>query len=172
VQEIQNGLRNSLYLTPPAQTLVIDSEITLASLYKAYVSVRPEGSSVQTKGRVLDGVVGSLRNSGLNVRRGDYYNDFLFDIVIAPNEERPQVAEVLSFATPAKEWAAVEHDAGHFLYAIEQAQLDGLTFIRPPSATSHENAVVSFHRVSRWMSEAGVRVLSPEDAKRGREVLS
>jgi hypothetical protein len=71
---------------------------------------------------------------------------------------------VLSFATAAKEWASVEHDAGHFLYAVERVRLQPLAVVQPPDKDkSTENATTSFKRITRWFDKAGVRTIELDE---------
>jgi hypothetical protein len=62
----------------------------------------------------------------------------------------------LSFATSAQKWSPVEHDAGHFLFALEQTKTRGLAVIEPPNDKRHLNARDSHRRVRRWFESAKV----------------
>lgn len=162
LREWQESFRHSISLTPPSETAVPDIELALSALYRAYVAPRTGGSRVLTKGKLLDSVVGTLRKRGLTIRRGDYVNDFLFDAVIGEGE--PILLDVLSFATSAKAWAPVEHDAAHFLYALGHVgHSSALAVVAPPVESSHSNAIRSYDRVSRWLSDAQVAAVGPDE---------
>ncbi len=158
--EWQATLQHSLYLTEPKPTAVPDVDVALQALYRAYVQPRGGGSRTLTKGRVLDQVVSGIRRRGFEVRRGSYVNDFLFDAVV-DHGGRTSALEVLSFATEARQWTAAEHDAGHFLYAIEQAGLSGVAVVQPPVALSARSASEAFERVTRWFGKADLPVVAP-----------
>ena len=163
LREWSESLRHSLYLTTPKPTAVPDVDLVVAALYKALCAPNPGGSKVPTKGKVLDGVVSRLRRCGRHVARGQYQGDFLFDAVVTRDDQRPAVAlDVLSFATAAQRWGPVEHDAGHFLFALERTAIPGVAVVNPPSDASHRNAVESYERVRRWCASADVRVVSPD----------
>lgn len=161
--ELQRSMKHSLQFTEPKPTLVGDSEIVLNALYQAYVAPRGGGSQTMTKGRALDRVVESLRRRGHEVRRGDYFGDFLFDAII--DGQRDVAVEVLSFATTAQKWTPVEHDAGHFLFALERVGIPGVAVLFRPSDSSHQNAVSSYDRICRWFAAAGVQVADPESVE-------
>jgi hypothetical protein len=152
-------LRHSLYLTEPKPIAVSDVDMVLESLYRAYAAPRPAGSRTVTKGAVLDRVVDTLRRRGLHVGRGQSIGDFVFDVVIR-SRRKPAVIEVLSFAGELKNWSPVEHDAGHFLYALERVEAKGLAVIQPPSE-SGDGATKTYNRVRRWLDEAAVPAVAP-----------
>lgn len=166
LEELHNSMQHSLYLTEPRPTAVTDVDAVLSALYRAYVAPRSGGSRVLTKGRLLDGVVNEIRRRGFNVHRGTYVRDFLFDAIVEGRGRRA-VLEVLSFATAAQNWAPVEHDAGHFLYALDQVDAAGVAVIKPPSEISHQNASKAYERVGRWLRKANVKRVTPENL--GRE---
>jgi hypothetical protein len=114
-----------------------------------------------TKGKVLDHVVSQIRQRGLDVQRGSYLKDFLFDAVVSRGKKRSAL-EVLSFATAAQVWSGVEHDAGHFLFALERVDVPGMAVIQPPTDESHQNAATAFERVSRWFRTAKVPIVAPD----------
>ena len=163
LREWSDSLRHSLYLTTPKPTAVPDVDLVVSALYKALCAPTSGGSKLPTKGKVLDGVVSRLRRCGRQVSRGQYQGDFLFDALVASVDKQSAVAlDVLSFATAAQKWAPVEHDAGHFLFALEQTSLRGLAVVNPPSDASHRNAAESYERVRRWCAAANVEVIAPE----------
>lgn len=167
LQEMQETLIHSVYLSPPQPVALPDKESVLFALYKGYVAPRSRGARQQTKGTVLDRVVSSLRKVvPYDVKRGTYYNDFLFDLVI--EAEQPSFVEVLSFATAARQWAGAEHDAGHFLYALSRLQSagfprDAFAVVAPPGEKSCDEAHRSHERVINWFKEAQVETVSPDD---------
>ncbi len=160
LEEWHRSMQHSLCLTEPRPTAVSDADVVLQALYRAYVQPRGHGSSVLTKGRLLDQIVGRVRRRGFEVRRGTYVDDYLFDAVVhGPGVS--SAVEVLSFATSARSWASVEHDAGHFLYALGRVNLSGLAVVQAPTDGSQTAATQSWERVNRWFREAGLRVLAP-----------
>jgi hypothetical protein len=164
LQEFRMSPSDSLYFTEPQPATGPDTETILGALYHALIAPRGGGGSrVPTKGRLIDQVVRHARGEGLNVGWGQYVDDFLFDAVI-DDGERPLLS-VLSFATNAttsRSWEAVEKDAGHFLYAVEQVGRPGLAVVAPPTSASHQHARDSFARVGRWFRQAGVAETEPE----------
>jgi hypothetical protein len=165
VESLRNTLQHSVYLTEPKPTAVADVNETLDALYRAFIAPKVGGARAITKAVVLDRVVETLRRRGFSVSRGQYVEDFLFDAVVreGPREKRSAL-EVLSFATTAKEWTGAEHDAGHFLYAVERVRLQPLAVVQPPDKErSADTAAVSFKRVMRWFEKAGVRTIEPSE---------
>jgi hypothetical protein len=165
LQTLSRSLQHSIYLTEPKATAVADVNETLHALYRAFVAPRAGGGRVVTKSVVLDRVVEMLRKRGFGVKRGHYVDDFLFDAIVSDaSKKQGQAIEVLSFATAAKEWTTVEHDAGHFLYAVERVRLQPLAVVQPPDKDkSTENATTSFKRITRWFDKAGVRIIEPDE---------
>ena len=143
--EMHRGMARSLYLTAPKLVTVPDVDTVLDALYRAYVAPKATGRA-PTKAVILDKVVNSLRRRGFEVQRGEYIEDFMFDVVIQLRRSRRAVMEVFSFATGQKKWEPVEHDAGHFLYALEQVELEGAAVIQP-----------------RWLRKAQVPAIRPAD---------
>jgi hypothetical protein len=162
LKDLHESLQRSLYVTEPKPTAVPDVDAVLNAIYKAYVAPRGGGARVLTKAKVLDSVVDMLRRRGLEVKRGHYLGDFIFDIVIE-DVQQPSVMEVLSFATATRNWTPVEHDAGHFLYALQHVNRRGLAIIQPPSAASDPGATPACERVKRWFEDAQVDTFEPEE---------
>lgn len=163
LRQLHMSLQRSICLTEPQPVAVQDPDAVLAALYRAYITPRGGGSRVITKGVALDRVVHTLRNRGYAVRRGEYVEDFIFDMVIETAASRPALAEVLSFATTAKNWTNTEYDAGHFLYALGRLQAPGFTVIQPPSEMSEQTAVTAYERIRRWFDAANVPVFQPAE---------
>lgn len=163
LQKMSESLQRSLYITQPQIVAVSDIDTTLSALYKAYVAPRGHYQPL-TKGKVLDHVVGALRKRGINVRRGEYIDDFIFDVVIKKAKSpKPVVAEVLSFAPPNKTWLTAEKDAGYFLLALERLDATGFAVIQPPSQVSFSSARISYKRVSRWFESGNVQIVNPSE---------
>jgi hypothetical protein len=161
--DLGKSLDRSLYLTPLMPTAVADLDSTAQVLYRALVKPRSSGSGEITSGKLLDDIVARLRKHGLAVRRGEYLSSFLFDAVIDGPRERA-VLEVLSFATSAKDWTAAEHNAGHFLYAVDKLRMKSAAVIKPPNEKSAKAAHRAYDHVCGWMKDENIRVLAPEDA--------
>lgn len=169
LREMHERSARSLYFTEPRAIAVSDVDLAIGALYRALVQPRNSGPSYPTKGKVLDVVVDRIRarlgpNLIGDVRRGEYRNDFLFDVVI--DHAQPQFAEVLSFATPNKKWADTEYEVGHFLYALERTDGNGFVVIQAPTDVSQPTAVQSYDRVRRWLDDANVLVFGPTDIDR------
>lgn len=162
--EMYRRMTRSLYLTEPKLVSVPDVEVVLNALYRAFVAPKAAPRAT-TKAVVLDKVVDDLRWRGLEVRRAEYIDDFMFDVVIHPKRGRRAVLEVFSFAAGQKKWEPVEHDAGHFLYALEQVELEGAAVIQPPPSEDSDGATDSFQRVQRWLRKARVPALQPADLR-------
>lgn len=161
LKDMRESLQDSLYITEPQPVAVHDFDDTVNTLYRAYVAPRGGGRRQITKGVVLDGVIDNLRKHGLEVRRGEYLNDFLFDVTIHRPNVSPMVLQVMSFATGRQDWTPVEHDAGHFLYALGRASTSGTSIIQPPSETGLQSAFTSYNRVRRWFHAEGVATIEP-----------
>ncbi len=171
LREWQGTMQNSLYLTEPRPTAVSEPVAVLDALYRAYVRPRGGGGSRFAKGRVLDRVISAIRSAGSEVRRGEYYKDFLFDAVVSEHA-RPTVVDTLSFASQAKTFSRAEYEAGHFLYARERVDSPGIVVVQEPLEDSPESALASFNRVGRWFKDAAVPVVSADHLDRLQEVLS
>lgn len=164
MRELSASLSGPLLVTEPKPVAVGDFDATLRALYKAFVAVRTgRGGRAATKGAVLDRVVTSLRKGGWNVRRGAYLDDFIFDVVVdgAPQPGAPRVVSVLSFASPRRDWIAVEKDAGHFLFGRNALNVDALAVVQRPT-DSTPGAREPFERVNRWLQDAHVTIADPD----------
>jgi len=168
--DMRESLHQSLYFTEPEPVAVPDVDLVLNSLYKAYVSPRAGGSGGLTKGRIMDQVIQTIRNYGLDARRNSYLNDYLFDITIELPSRVPIVAQVISFSTTKQNWSPEEYAAGHYLYALERVEASGAAIIQPPREVSHHNAFKSYERVSRWFELAQVPSIRPEELKRAEDI--
>lgn len=171
LRALHSSLFDSLVVTEPAPTAVPAADETLEALYRALVAPRYRGSSPRTvtKGAFLDRVVERFRTEGIPVRRGEYVKDFLFDAVATPKGRPPIMVEVLSFATLAKSWVNSEHDAGHFLYAVERTNAStAMAVINPPTDESVETARASFERIKRWFNVAQLFTITSDELGRGR----
>ena len=155
IRKLHETFNRSLIVTEPKPTAVPDPQATLNALYKALVAPHLAAGKVVTKGRVLSQAEALLIGRGLTVRRDDYYRDFGFDLIIESGE-KPRVVEALSFATPANDFSPVEHDAGHFLYAMQHVGVPGFAVIQPPSDVSSINARRSHERVLGWLESSPV----------------
>lgn len=164
LRDLQGKLTGSLVLTEPKEAIIPDgnSDMVLEALKKAYLAQAGRGSNVLTKGRVLDNVVSSLRRYKQGVKRGAYVKDYIFDVVLESND-KADVLEVMSFASPSKDWVPTEHTAGYFLYALEQVGRDGIAVIQPPTSESDSTAVESHNRVIRLMKKDRIPVVRPEE---------
>ncbi|HEY4915174.1 MAG TPA: hypothetical protein VIJ91_14805 [Candidatus Dormibacteraeota bacterium] len=164
LRERRASLNQSLYFTEPRPAAATDVDATLQALYRAFVS--PRGMPrAETKGVVLDRVIGVLRKEGLSVSRGQYIGDFIFDAVVNRGD-RPLAIKVLSFATPVKDWAPAEREAGHFLYGLSRLEVPGQAVIQPPGDTSAPTAAISYDRIRRWFDEEAVPVVAPTELSR------
>jgi hypothetical protein len=161
-------LGNSLYLTEPAPVALAENiDTAVAALYKALVAPRGGGSRRMTKSVVLDKVVSGLRRDGFSVQRGAYVEDFIFDAVLESGNKQ-SVMEVLSFAAPRKDWAPIERDAGHFLFALQELSLRGSAVLKPPKENASSNAAEHFTKVQRWMERHNVPFATPDELAEGK----
>ena len=161
--EWQKSLNQAVYLTEPEPTAIPDPEEALNALYKAYVAPRGGGPRSLTKGLVLDQTTDLIRRQGYVARRGEYVDDFLFDLAVEGLASRPFVLDVLSFANSKQGWTTDEHDAGHFLYALDQTGLSGAAVIQPPSQASRAVANTAFERVRRWFDRERIPHIAPPE---------
>ena len=173
IEKMHGDLGDSLVLSEPRPVVVKDEKETLEALYKAFL--KPTGFSVSkalTKGAVIDLVARKLRRRGFKVKLAEYVDDFVFDAVVEKQtSRRPVVAEILSFATDRKDWIPMEHDAGHFLYAMDQVSLKGFAVVQPPAPNGPKAARKAHDRVLRWFGKEQVSVLSPKELDNGSFAL-
>jgi hypothetical protein len=167
---LYESLDRSLYLTEPKAVAVKDLDETVTALYRAYVAARGGGISRQTKGALLDRVVTSFRTQGLDVERGAYIGDYIFDAILRRGNRR-RALEVLSFAAPRKDWTPVERDAGHFLFALRELSIKGAAVIQPPTEGVSEGAKLTYDRIRRWLRKADVSVATAEEALNPQQQL-
>jgi len=171
LQELHDSLEASLYVTEPRPVAVPDLDETLTALYRAFLST-PGHARAVTKSVVLDRVVATLRKRGFKVERGGEIGDFLFDAVVKSRGRPPNVFEVLSFATPRKDWTPVLHDAGHFLYALERVEATAKAVIQPPSDSLGADASAAHKRVRKWLDSAQVESLAPDELEAEQQTLA
>jgi hypothetical protein len=154
-------LHNSIYLTKPKPIAVKDPDEAAVALYRALIARRSGGSS-NTKSALLDRVVSAYRRQGIDVSRGAYIDDFIFDAVLRRGENRFGL-EVLSFASPRKDWTPIERDAGHFLFALRELDLPGTAIVQEPNQSVSQTAADSYQRVMRWFKRAEISVARPNE---------
>ena len=151
----------SLVVTEPVPAAVTDPQSTLDALYKALV--QPSGGyKPQSKGAVLDRVVNSFRRRGYTVTRGEYFDDFLFDAIIAAPRVGNVMIDVLSFTSGKRNWTGEKKDAGHFLYGLQRVNGRGLGVIASPTQLSANAASVTYERIMRWFEIMQSRCSSAE----------
>ncbi len=153
LSEWRSSMHDSLYFTEPRPTAVPDPDMVLNALFLAYVRPQYGGGNALSKGRILDKVVRRIRSRGLDVARGAYIGDFLVDAVVSRGDSTEAV-EVLSFASSARKLTPVEHDAGFFLHAVRETEVDGLAVVQPPVSPNAQSAIDSYDRVRRWFDKA------------------
>jgi hypothetical protein len=172
LEDLHRSLTHSLVVSEPKPVAITDAEEDLQALYRAYLATRGGGSRALTKGVVLDRVVNAMRDSGSQVKRGAYIGDFIFDVVVEDRGKPKSVIEVLSFATPRKDWTPVEHDAGHFLYAANELHIEPSAVIQPPENGGADPAHESYDRVLRWLEHAQIPHRTLEDLKQEQLTLA
>lgn len=165
LSSMHSSLTNSLIITEPQPVAVKDEQETLQSLYKALVAPKGGGGAKFTKGAVLDNVIRNLRRHGLETKRGNYIDDFIFDVTIEASSQKRSVMLVLSFAGKRQDWSPMEKEAGHFLYALENVDVAGTSVFQPPIQSSTDKAYTSFYRVTKWCESSGIKVVEPEALK-------
>jgi hypothetical protein len=158
---LRRQLQQSLQITEPRSVAVSDVDSTVRALYRAYAAPRLRGSSLMTKGRLLDRLIPRLRRRGWDVLRGQRVADVLFDLVV--DAPAPYVGGVLSFATGAQDYAPAERDAGHLIFGAERVRRPGLAIVQPPSPEAPATVQEAHLRVVRWFSDASVEVHTPDD---------
>lgn len=164
LRDMHGSMQRSLYLTDPRPVAAPDPEATLQLLFKTYVAPRGYGRRGFSKGAILDRTVGVLRRRGLEVVRGQYVGDFIFDAVVRRLQPQVSVIDVLTFAANVKDWSRTERDAGHFLYALEHlGDVKGLAVIQAPNPDGPAEARRSFRRVLGWLRDANVPHVAPDD---------
>ena len=149
LERMHESMQRSLYLTPPQPTAVFDIEQTLSALFRAYVAPVQHGVNRHAKGAILDRTIRVLRRQGLDVRRSHRLGEFFFDIVVDSERPKPYVFEVLTFASGKKEPVSAEHDAGHFLYALDRLDITGLALVQPPGPQASD----------RWLHHSIVSII-------------
>ncbi len=142
-------------------SVVGDPNDTMEALYRALVAPRSRRSNRLGKSELIDQVVRSFRGRGAQVRRSDYHQGFLFDAIVEQPAAPSLTVEALSFATGAQDWSNVERDAGHFLYARRHVSSTALCVLQPPGDRANAQAVQSWSRVAKWLTEESVRVIAP-----------
>jgi len=169
---LHEQLGGSLVITEPQPVALTDDvETATTALYRALVAPRMGRSSRQTKSVVLDKVISGLRKSGFTVNRGSYVQDFIFDAVLE-SQSGHSVMEVLSFAAPRKDWAPIERDAGHFLFAINELSLPASAVLAPPREDSASSASEHYAKVMRWLERHDVPFATTTDLTEGRASLA
>jgi hypothetical protein len=168
LQAMKRQLGTSLVLTDPAPVALVDDiQTATTALYKALVAPRLGGRKGRTKGVVLDQVVNGLRRTGFTVKRGAYVQDFIFDAVLETSHGA-RVMEVLSFAAPRKDWAPIERDAGHFLFAINELGVSGSAVVAPPKQEASPDASEHFAKVTRWLDKHQVPFATTDQIAEGK----
>lgn len=164
LQSWHETFQRALYFSAPQPVAVSHEKDTLDALYKAFLSPAPSPRRL-TKSVILDRVVTAFRAHGQDVKVAAYLGDFVFDAVVNGKGAPTTAVEVLSFATPRKDWTPVEKDAGHFLFALERLpKVHGLAVVQPPEEVSTEGeALIPYERVHRWFDQAGVPVRVPDE---------
>jgi hypothetical protein len=143
---------------------------TLDALFKALVARPTARRPGIRKAELLDRVVDGFRKWGAPIRRGEYLDDFLMEAGAAPHHPPATPILVESFALADRDWSRVERGAGHFCFAVEQLEIDGLVVFQEPNELSDDEARRSFDRISRWISSTGMSQARPSDlAQLGRK---
>jgi hypothetical protein len=159
-----HALSSSVLLVSAPQPAAITSspQATLDSLYKALVAPKISRGPGIPRSQVLDQVIQEFRSGGTPVARGTYLGDFILDAVASPKGEAQIPIHALSYALPNREWAHVERDTGHFLFAIDHLNQKGVCVMQPPSMISPPSALESLGRVTRWLDSEGVETIAPD----------
>lgn len=153
---------SSLLIGDPMPTdLGAEPDLVLASVFKALVARPVARRAGRTKGEILDRTVATFRRAGAPIRVGQYVGDFLLDAIVEPTGEPAVAIHAQSFEGARREWSRIEHETGHFLYAVEHLRRDAICVIQPPAQTADDAAAASYSRVGRWLTDAGVTVATP-----------
>jgi hypothetical protein len=157
LEAIRSRGAGSLLIGEPMPTdLGGEPDAVLAMIFRTLVARPSHRRTGRSKAEVLDRTVASLRHVGAQVRIGQYVNDFLLDAVIEPRDQPLVAVHAQSFDSDRKEWAPIEHEAGHFLYAVHRLRREAIFVVEPPSQSAPEAASTSYERISRWLVDAGV----------------
>jgi hypothetical protein len=167
LENLHGDFARSLVVTEPQRVAVGEFEETLAALYKAYVSRPSGGSRGLTKGAVIDRVVNVFRAQGLTTKSRWYVDDFIFDVVVVNGGT--SVVEVLSFASPRKDWTPLEREAGHFLYAVQKLQVPAKAIVQPPAEGTPPPD--SYERITGWFRAENVECRQLDELVDTQQVL-
>lgn len=136
-------------------------DVTLNHLYKAFVRPR-RGRDRISRSVILDRLVRACRRAHVHVEPGAYIRDVMFDAVLT-DPDRVMPIQVLTFETSGPRNMATEHAAGHFLYGLQRVKASGVCVVQAPSDMAVGESRLSFDRVSRWLEDAGVGMVTPAD---------
>ena len=159
VELLSATLGPTLSMSPPrGAAIAANLDETLKSLYQAYVAPRRARDAGTSRGEILDRLVRVCRKVGATIEPGSTIEDVLFDAVMRGGD-RITPLQILSFDTEAQSPRGIEHAAGYFLYGLDRVHTQGICVLQPPRHTSSSPIKVSFERISRWMSDAGVETV-------------
>ena len=152
-----NDFIHALRATSPAPAAIPRSlESTAEALYRGLVVPQLPLRQGSSRFRVLDKTVRAFRAEGLPVRRGPSVGDFTFDATIDLEHKPTLAVQVLSFDSARADGAAMERDAGHFLYAVRETGLSPFCVVQPPGSNSPTGKADSYLRVRRWLEHESV----------------
>ena len=158
------SLHGSIVLEPgmPAD-ISSGPRVTLDAVFRALVVQRSARPAGVPRGKLLDMVVDTFRQTGTPVRRGEYVQDFLLDAVVDQRASIATAIHVQSFALSHRDWSRAERETGYFLHAADNLDLASLCVIQPPTHVSDDEARRSFERVGRLVARAGIQSIDPSE---------
>lgn len=164
LMELSNRFGESIVITQPQRVAVSENpDEALQALYRTYVQPAGGGSGGLSKSQLARKMVAALEIRGWTTERRYRLNGFVFDIVATSESEKRLALEVLSFATRNKDPLPTEHDAAHFLFAAQQTSVSSLAIVAPPNEVTTIPMAESHDRVMKWIREAEVTAIRPED---------
>jgi hypothetical protein len=136
-------------------------EAALARMFKALVGRGTRRRVGHPRREILDHAVSSLRGVGADVRVGEYLGDFLLDAIVQRTRQPAVVMHAQSFDTE-RDWARVEHETAHFLFAVDQLKHPAICVLQPPVDDGRADALASYDRVQRWLGSSTATVVTPK----------
>ncbi len=164
--EIAFEYGHSLVLSGPQPAIGEDGARSLVgSLYQALVAPKISSSAGYTKGHVLDRLARWFTSQGSSLDIAAYVDEFLFDGVLNRRGRTVCAMHVSSFAARTLDLRSVERDVGHFLFAAPRVAAKCVAVIQPPPDGSGADNRRMHERVTEWLEDASVEVLSPQSFK-------
>jgi hypothetical protein len=160
LRELAAASNATLTISMPKPFMDTDRASALQSLYRSFVGVA-SSREPRRKGEILDCVVAQLVRNGAPLERNAYVDDFAVDVLLTGT--RRATIQVLSFWLAETRGVTVEREAGHYLFGLERTGVEAVAVVQPPSGDGSGRLWQSHDRVQRWLEDAGVRAIRPDD---------